>query len=51
MFEDGREVLDIQLHGFADASYGGVVYVWTRYAGTAISVSLLTAKTRVAPLK
>ena len=51
MFEEGREVLDIQLHGFADASYGGVVNVWTRYAGTTISVSLLTAKTRVAPLK
>ena len=54
LFCEEKEILDVQLHGFADASttaYGGVVYLRTRYADTTISVSLLTAKTRVAPLK
>ena len=54
LFCEGKEILDVQLHGFADASttaYGGVVCLRTRYADTTISVSLLTAKTRVAPFK
>ena len=54
LFCEGKEILDVQLHGFTDASttaYGGVFYLRTRYADTTISVSLLTAKTRVAPLK
>ena len=49
-----KEVVDTQLHGFSDASmsaYGGVVYLRIRYADTTISVSLVAAKTRVAPLK
>ncbi|XP_055845530.1 uncharacterized protein LOC129911690 [Episyrphus balteatus] len=42
------------LHGFADASqsaYAAAVYVRTVAPNGSISVSLLTAKTRVAPLK
>ena len=54
LYDRGKEVLEIQLHGFTDASsaaYGGVVYVRARYADTSVSISLLTAKTKVAPLK
>ena len=42
----------IQLHGFSDASekaYGGVIYLRTFYEDTTISVSLVTAKTKVSP--
>ena len=42
-----------QLHGFSDASnvaYGGVVYVRTLYEDTTVAVSLVHAKTMVAPL-
>ena len=49
-----KTVLEIQLHGFSDASsvaYGGVVYVRTLYADTSVTVSLLMSKTRVTPLK
>ena len=45
---------DCTLHGFADASskaYGGVVYLRTVYHDCSIQVSLVTAKSRVAPLK
>lgn len=41
------------IHGFADASeeaYAAVVYLYTEHNGT-IHVSLITAKTKVAPLK
>ena len=49
-----KEVVDTLLHGFSDATmsaYGGVVYLRIRYADTTISISLVAAKTRVAPLK
>ena len=43
----------VQLHGFSDASnvaYGGVVYLRTLYQDTSVSVSIVHAKTKVAPL-
>ena len=46
-------VISQQLHGFCDAStaaYGGVIYLRLLHANTSVSVSLVTAKTRVAPL-
>ena len=42
-----------QLHGFSNASnvaYGGVVYVMTLYKDTTVSVSMVLAKTKVAPI-
>jgi len=44
----------IEIHGFADASeltYGGCVYIRSTDEASVISVRLLCAKTRVAPLK
>ena len=44
---------NVQLHGFADASnvaYGGVVYLRVLYQDTTVSVSIVHAKTKVAPL-
>ena len=46
-------VISKQLHGFCDAStsaYGGVIYLRLLHSDTSVSVSLVTAKTRVAPL-
>lgn len=48
------EAVNIQLHGFSDGSEAGfsaVVYVRTVSPDGAINVSLLVAKSRVAPLK
>ena len=45
--------MQVQLHGFSDASnlaYGGVVYLRTLYQDTTVTVSLINAKTKVAPL-
>jgi len=45
-------IIETQLHGFSNASsagYGGVIYI--RLLHATVSVSLVTAKTRVAPLK
>ena len=47
-------MVDIQLHGFTDAScagYGGVVYIRYLHADTSVVISLVASKTRVAPLK
>lgn len=44
----------LQLHGFADASetaYGGVIYARCELPDGSVRVSLMTAKSRVAPLK
>lgn len=49
-----RVVQTQELHGFSDAStlaYGGVVYLRTFYAYLEVSVNIVTAKARVAPLK
>ena len=46
-------VISRQLHGFCDAStvaYGGVIYLLLLHTDTSVSVSLVTSKTRVAPL-
>ena len=52
-YDPDKKRMHNQLHGFSDASnvaYGGVVYVWTLYEDTTVSVSLVLAKTKVAPL-
>ena len=48
-----QEVIDRQLHSFCDtstAAYGGVIYIRKLHADTSVSIALITAKTRVAPL-
>lgn len=52
--DPGKEVVAQQLHGFSDAStlaYGGAVYIRTFYADTDVVVSLVSSKTKVAPMK
>ena len=47
-------VSSIQLHGFSDASekaYSAVVYLRAEYTDDRVQISLLTSKTKVAPLK
>ena len=54
LFHNDKDIMEVQLHGFSDASqsaYGGVIYLRTLYTDTSVSVTLLIAKTRVAPLK
>lgn len=49
-----RDGTVVQLHGFADASesaYGGVIYARCQMPDGQVRVSLLTAKTKVAPLQ
>ena len=49
----GKSRISIQLHGFADASqkaYAAVVYLRVLYSDTSISIALVTAKTKVAPI-
>ena len=53
-FQPSKSALSIQLHGFSDASkvaYAGVVYVRAVYQDATVSVSLMLAKSRIAPLK
>ena len=48
-----QEVIDRQVHGFCDtstAAYGGVIYICTLHSDNSVSIALITAKTRVAPL-
>ncbi|XP_063911968.1 uncharacterized protein LOC135128820 [Zophobas morio] len=49
-----QNVVNIQIHGFADASekaYGAVIYLRTTDSSGNIQVNLLTAKSRIAPMK
>ncbi|XP_029178118.1 uncharacterized protein LOC114945928 [Nylanderia fulva] len=48
------ENLALEIHGFADASnraYAGVIYIRVIHAPTRFQISLLAAKTKVAPIK
>ena len=48
------EILTVQLHGFSDASeraYGAVIYIRATYVNSSPTCRLVTAKSRVAPLK
>lgn len=50
----GNDTLDCEIHGFADASnlaYGAVVYLRIRTISDSVHVTLLTAKSKVAPIK
>lgn len=50
----GTDTLLIEIHGFADAStsaYGAVVYLRIVKVDGSVQVTMLTAKSRVAPLK
>ena len=53
-FDSGKNILTLQLHGFCDvsqAAYGGAVYLRAVYSDTTTSSTLVTSKTKVAPLK
>ena len=53
-FHSSREISSLQLHGFGDAyevAYGGVIYLRAIDTNNAIHVSLVMAKTKVAPIK
>ena len=53
-FPSSRDITSLQLHGFGDASevaYGGVIYLRAIDTNNAIHVSLVMAKTKVAPIK
>ena len=52
-FDPGKKARSLQLHGFSDASdlvYAGVVYLRAVYEDATASLTLVIAKTRVAPL-
>ncbi len=47
-------ILNQQLHGFSDASnsaYGAVIYLRTVYSNSEVTITLVTSKVRVTPLK
>ena len=49
-----RQLVDIQLHGFSDASvraYPAVVYIRSTYSDGQVEVRLVASKSRVAPIK
>ena len=49
-----RQPVDIQLHGFSDASeraYAAVVYIRSTYGDGQVEVRLVASKSRVAPIK
>ena len=50
----GKQVLETEIHGFADAStaaYAAVIYIRILYTDASVSVSLVYSRTKVAPLK
>ena len=52
--ESSKEADAIQIHGFSDASekgYSAVVYIRILYSHSTVSISLMAAKTKVAPIK
>ena len=52
--QQSTQPISIQLHGYCDASqdaYGAVVYIRLLHPDSTITVSLVTAKTRVGPVK
>ena len=53
LMSSSSSALEIQLHGFSEASqtaYGCVIYLHALHQDTSISVRIVTAKTKVAPL-
>lgn len=53
-YQGAAQIVSVQLHGFSDASehaYGGVVYLRATDSNGTVRVSLVMAKTRVAPIK
>ena len=54
VYDKQAQALSVQLHGFSDASekaYAAVVYFRVEYANECVQVSLLSSKTKVAPMK
>ena len=54
LFALSSEVVDLQLHGFSDtsmAAYGEVIYLRAHYTDASVTVTIISTKTRVAPLK
>ena len=52
--ESSKEADVIQIHGFSDASekgYSAVVYIRILYSDSTVSITLMAAKTKVAPIK
>ena len=53
-YEQGKEILFLQLHGLSDASqtaYAWVVYICTIYTDMTTLLSLAISKTKITPLK
>ena len=49
-----KEIIEIQIHGFADSSlkaYGACLYLRTLYSDKTVSCNLICSKSRVAPIK
>ncbi|XP_057299540.1 uncharacterized protein LOC130630164 [Hydractinia symbiolongicarpus] len=51
---DGENIVDVQLHGFSDASlksYGACIYLRFKHADGSFSTKLVTSKSKIAPIK
>ena len=54
MIDQGKQIELIKLHVFSDVSfqaYGACIYLRTEYESKKVKTNLVTAKSRVAPLK